>query len=114
FTISKSVTSCSISFFVEAEGGIRGRNVTGVQTCALPISDCAPASMKLSRIGAGEKGTSGLMVESFLEAGAQSVEAEPLVYGQSVTDACIGWDTTADSLRSLAEAVRRSRGVTSR
>ncbi len=66
------------------------------------------------RIGAGEKGISGLMVESFLEAGAQSVEAEPLVYGQSVTDACIGWDTTADSLRSLAEAVRRSRGVTSR
>ena len=39
------------------------------------------------RIAAGEKGISGLMIESFLEAGAQSVEAEELTYGQSVTDA---------------------------
>src|SRR5699024_11884980 len=33
----------SVSFFFQAEDGIRGRNVTGVQTCALPISppaDC--------------------------------------------------------------------------
>ena len=61
------------------------------------------------RIGGGEKGISGLMVESFIEAGAQSVEAAELVYGQSVTDACIGWDTTEQSLRALAEAVRRAR-----
>jgi len=61
------------------------------------------------RIGAGEKGISGLMVESFIEAGAQSVEAAELVYGQSVTDACIGWGTTEQSLRALAEAVRRAR-----
>lgn len=61
------------------------------------------------RIAGGEKGISGLMVESFIEAGAQSVEADELVYGQSVTDACIGWDTTADSLRTLADAVRRGR-----
>ena len=63
------------------------------------------------RIGAGEKGISGLMVESFIEAGAQSVEAAELVYGQSVTDACIGWDTTEQSLRALAEAVRRARAA---
>ena len=61
------------------------------------------------RIAAGEKGISGLMIESFLEAGAQSVEAEQLVYGQSVTDACISWDTTAVSLRALASAVRQGR-----
>lgn len=61
------------------------------------------------RIGAGEQGISGLMIESFLEAGAQSVDAEELVYGQSVTDACIGWDTTVDSLRGLAFAVRQGR-----
>ena len=61
------------------------------------------------RIGAGEQGISGLMIESFLEPGAQSVDADELVYGQSVTDACIGWDTTAESLRALATAVRRGR-----
>lgn len=61
------------------------------------------------RIGAGERGVAGLMIESFLEAGAQSVEAEELVYGQSVTDACIGWDTTAESVRDLASAVRQGR-----
>src|SRR5699024_11559303 len=33
-------------FFFQAEDGIRDRNVTGVQTCALPISTCAwPASV---------------------------------------------------------------------
>jgi len=61
------------------------------------------------RIGGGEQGISGVMVESFIEPGAQSVEADELVYGQSVTDACIGWETTADSLRALADAVRRGR-----
>ena len=61
------------------------------------------------RIGGGEQGISGLMIESFIEPGAQSVEAEELVYGQSVTDACMGWDTTADGLRALAAAVRAGR-----
>src|SRR5437870_13162214 len=32
----------SISFFFQAEDGIRGGHVTGVQTCALPISRCTP------------------------------------------------------------------------
>ncbi|MCT1640503.1 3-deoxy-7-phosphoheptulonate synthase [Dietzia cinnamea] len=61
------------------------------------------------RIGGGEQGISGLMIESFIEPGAQSVEAEELVYGQSVTDACMGWDTTAEGLRALAAAVRAGR-----
>ena len=61
------------------------------------------------RIAGGEHGISGLRVESFIEPGAQSVVAAELVYGQSVTDACIGWDATADSLRTLAEAVRKGR-----
>ena len=61
------------------------------------------------RIAGGEQGISGVMVESFIEAGAQSVESDELVYGQSVTDACIGWETTVDSMRALADAVRRGR-----
>jgi 3-deoxy-7-phosphoheptulonate synthase len=45
-----------------------------------------------------------------LIAGAQKlVESKPLVYGQSITDACIGWDETKDLLAELATAVRQGR-----
>src|SRR5699024_11701079 len=37
----------SSTFFFQAEDGIRDRNVTGVQTCALPISNYQPDSLKL-------------------------------------------------------------------
>ncbi len=47
---------------------------------------------------------SGVMLESFLVAGAQSAQAAELVYGQSVTDKCMGWDATEDVLRTLARA----------
>jgi 3-deoxy-7-phosphoheptulonate synthase len=43
-------------------------------------------------------------------AGRQDVKAgTELVYGQSITDACIGWDDTVPLLRELAEAVRQRR-----
>jgi 3-deoxy-7-phosphoheptulonate synthase len=52
----------------------------------------------------------GVMLESNLVAGAQKlVEGQPLVYGQSITDACIGWDETLLLLRELAAAVRSAR-----
>lgn len=52
----------------------------------------------------------GVMLESNLVAGAQQlVEGKPLVYGQSITDACIGWDETLPLLRELASAVRSGR-----
>ncbi|MGX5682381.1 3-deoxy-7-phosphoheptulonate synthase [Schumannella luteola] len=56
----------------------------------------------------------GVMLESFLEPGRQDLtddSRERLVYGQSVTDACLGWDDTADVLRELAEASRSRRRV---
>jgi 3-deoxy-7-phosphoheptulonate synthase len=62
-----------------------------------------------ARLAAGERGITGLMMESFLVAGAQKPAPSGLVYGQSVTDACIDWDTTAGLLRDLAEAVRQRR-----
>src|SRR5699024_11786689 len=37
-------------FFLQAEDGIRDRNVTGVQTCALPISSISPSSIRKPRI----------------------------------------------------------------
>jgi 3-deoxy-7-phosphoheptulonate synthase len=45
---------------------------------------------------------SGVMLESFLMAGAQASEARPLTYGQSVTDKCMDWGTTDLVLRELA------------
>ena len=57
----------------------------------------------------------GVMLESNLVAGAQKlVPGQPLVYGQSITDACIGWDETLPLLRELASAVRSARSVRSR
>ncbi|MDN5749390.1 MAG: 3-deoxy-7-phosphoheptulonate synthase [Pseudonocardia sp.] len=61
-----------------------------------------------ARIAAGERGVAGLMLESFLVAGRQEL-GTGMTYGQSVTDACMGWDTTADVLDELAAAVAARR-----
>jgi 3-deoxy-7-phosphoheptulonate synthase len=52
------------------------------------------------------------MIESHLQSGRQDiVPGETLTYGQSITDACIGWEDTLPLLSRLAEAVRdRRRG----
>ncbi|WP_426186543.1 3-deoxy-7-phosphoheptulonate synthase [Microbacterium sp. TWP3-1-2b2] len=56
----------------------------------------------------------GVMLESNLVAGAQKLDVTAgrtrLVHGQSVTDACMGWDATATALAQLADGVRRRRG----
>ena len=51
------------------------------------------------------------MIESNLVSGTQNlVKGKPLTYGQSITDACIGWDDTDKLLRDLAAASKsRSR-----
>jgi 3-deoxy-7-phosphoheptulonate synthase len=51
-----------------------------------------------------------VMLESNLVAGAQSLVAgKPLIYGQSITDACIDWNETHGLLKELAAAVRARR-----
>ena len=60
-------------------------------------------------VSAGNDQISGVMMESFLVAGNQSPAPSGLVYGQSVTDRCIDWDTTAQLLRELAAAARARR-----
>ncbi len=51
----------------------------------------------------GEQNIMGIMVESHLVEGRQD---KPETYGQSITDACIGWDTTEELLTLMAEANR--------
>ncbi|ALE07220.1 phospho-2-dehydro-3-deoxyheptonate aldolase [Arthrobacter sp. ERGS1:01] len=68
--------------------------------------------------GASADAIAGVMLESFLVGGAQKLDVDEvaagaanLTYGQSVTDACMEWDVTADVLSKLADAsrVRRTR-----
>ena len=50
------------------------------------------------------------MIESFIAEGRQELrDPKQLVYGQSVTDACLGWEATVPVLRDLAAAVRTRR-----
>ena len=62
------------------------------------------------QIAAGNHDLFGLMMESFLVAGRQNVEpGQSLVYGQSVTDACMDWEATEPLFGELAAAVRKRR-----
>lgn len=64
------------------------------------------------QIAGGDRRIMGAMIESNLVAGAQSlVNGKALVYGQSITDACIDWAETAGLLRELAGAVKVRRAV---
>ena len=63
-----------------------------------------------SQIAQGETRVMGLMIESHLVAGRQDlIPGQPLVYGQSVTDGCIDWDSSVKVLEALAESVRERR-----
>ncbi len=63
-----------------------------------------------AQIAAGDRRIVGLMLESNLVAGAQKlVPGRELVYGQSITDACMDWKQTRELLAELAQAVRAGR-----
>ena len=58
------------------------------------------------RIAKGEQGITGIMMESFIEGGNQkAAPLDHLVYGKSITDKCLSWNTTEQLLRELAHAV---------
>tara|TARA_R110002096_G_scaffold147671_21_gene307780 strand:- start:944 stop:2002 length:1059 start_codon:yes stop_codon:yes gene_type:complete len=62
------------------------------------------------RISAGDKHLVAVMIESHLKAGNQPLkDPKNLEYGQSITDACVDWDTTVKMLDGLAESVRNRR-----
>ena len=58
----------------------------------------------------GNKNIKGVMIESHLNEGNQKI-SDNLIYGQSITDACMGWDDTVSCLEKLNDAIniRRSK-----
>ncbi|MBA4194634.1 MAG: 3-deoxy-7-phosphoheptulonate synthase [Comamonadaceae bacterium] len=68
-----------------------------------------------AQIAGGSRSVFGVMIESHIEAGAQKFTpgkdtVEALRYGQSITDACLGWDDSVKSLDILSAAVAAARG----
>jgi 3-deoxy-7-phosphoheptulonate synthase len=64
------------------------------------------------QIANGDQRITGIMMEANINAGRQDVVAgQDLVYGQSITDACLGWDDSVQLLRKLAEAVQQRRNI---
>ena len=61
------------------------------------------------QIAEGNNSLRGLMLESHLVEGNQSI-TDNLVYGQSITDACMNWDDTLNCLKLFSEAVQKRRG----
>ena len=62
------------------------------------------------QVAGGERRIIGTMVESHLVEGRQDLApGKPLVFGQSITDSCLGWDESARLLEHLAEAVKERR-----
>ena len=71
----------------------------------IPVIENISEQIKL-----GDKNIKGIMIESHLNEGNQKI-SENLTYGQSITDACMGWEDTVNCLNKLNDAVieRRSR-----
>ena len=64
----------------------------------------------MHQLKTGQKNIFGVMIESHLLEGRQDIEeGSTLTYGQSITDACLGWDDSKMLLTELAEAVREKR-----
>ena len=75
-----------------------------------PVREAQVVEELADRLAKGEQGLSGIMMESFLEGGHQKpAPLDQLVFGRSVTDACIAWDRTEELLQILADAVQARR-----
>jgi len=64
------------------------------------------------QIASGEQRITGVMIESHLRSGRQDIsQGKVLVYGQSVTDSCLGWEESVPLLDALAKAVQKRRSA---
>jgi len=102
----------------------RAAELTAMLGLARPILvDCSHANSRkdhrrqahvlrdvLTQLESGKSPILGVLVESHLEPGRQALRAgEPLAYGVSLTDACLGWDETEQLLREAAARMRASK-----
>ena len=70
------------------------------------------ASAVAEQIRSGSRAITGVMIESHLVEGRQDAKpGSQLTYGQSITDACVNWDSTVAMLDELASAVRQRRSL---
>lgn len=74
-----------------------------------PARQAAVAADLAGQIAAGERAIAAVMLESHLCAGTQAPDANPLTYGQSITDPCLSWVETEPILERLARAARSRR-----
>src|SRR6478735_3296710 len=98
---------------VDASHANSGKSHHRQAEVALEIGD------ELEEGGAAARAVAGVMLESFLVGGAQNLDVAEhaagraeLVYGQSVTDACMEWDVKASVLEQLAASSRKRRAFT--
>ena len=94
---------------------------TGLSTCMMIDASHGNSSKRFDnqpgvvdtiaqQVESGDTRIGGIMVESHLIAGRQDlVPGKPLVYGQSITDGCIDWDTSVKVLERLARAAEGRR-----
>jgi len=96
-----------------AEGGIPARlmiDFSHGNSAKEPEKQLDVGREVAAQIAGGDGRIFGVMVESHLKAGRQDlIPGKELVYGQSVTDACIGWEHSRPLLDMLADAVRQRR-----
>jgi 3-deoxy-7-phosphoheptulonate synthase len=75
-----------------------------------PARQPSVAANVAAQVAGGDRAIAAVMLESNLLGGAQDYQAKPLVYGRSITDACLAWEQTLPVLATLAEAVKKRRG----
>ena len=111
--VSSSCPHCFLS--VTKQGVSAIVSTTGNKSCHLILrgSSLGPnfdedhvkeAEEALQKAGINNR----IMIESNIVEGAQPLSSD-LVYGKSITDQCIGWETTVEVLETLADAVRKRR-----
>jgi 3-deoxy-7-phosphoheptulonate synthase len=76
-----------------------------------PARQMLAAGQIADQVADGNDAIVGVMLESFLVEGRQDLgDRSDLVYGQSITDPCLDWETTVSVLGQLGDAVRARRG----
>ncbi|HEY7220359.1 MAG TPA: 3-deoxy-7-phosphoheptulonate synthase, partial [Candidatus Binatia bacterium] len=75
-----------------------------------PMNQVSVGRDVAAQVAAGDSRIFGIMVESHLKAGRQDlIPGKDLVYGQSITDGCLGWEDTHALIDTLASAARERR-----